>query len=56
MLRWFQNQIYCNGYVKLADGFRTNDKKGITISVKKRGGWESSFKLACEMAGWPTQK
>ena len=52
MPRWFQNQIYCNGYVTVLSGFRHNSKNGITVSTQKHGGWNSSFPMASKMAGW----
>ena len=30
-----------------------NKKKGATVSVKKYGGWKSTFELAAGLAGWP---
>lgn len=31
---------------------KANGKKGVTISVKKRGGWKTSWSLAKKVAGW----
>ena len=30
----------------------TNKKGGATISVRRKGGWSESFKLAAKLAGW----
>ena len=53
--RWVENQIYVSKVLcseQDRDGYRVNQKGGATISVQKRGGWLSSFQLACKLAGW----
>lgn len=55
-LRWFTNQIYCNEVVTVADGFRRNNKQGVTVSVQKHGGWTPSFAAAKTMAGWKSDQ
>ena len=37
---------------EVLEGFKLNAKGGVTISVLKRGGWESAFNSAKKMARW----
>jgi len=48
-------QIYVNKVKNLSavpDGMEVKSKGGITISGKKRGGWQESWKLSQRLAGW----
>ena len=53
--RWYVEQIYISKVINpgaLPVGLSANRKGGVTISIKKRGGWEESFKMSKEIAGW----
>jgi len=53
LLRWYTNQIYCNGFQSLLDDkVKSNGKGGVTISVLKHKGWTLSWSLATKVAGW----
>ena len=54
-LRWTLDQIYVTKVLvpsSLPSGLAPNKKGGCTISVRKRGGWELSYKLGQKAAGW----
>ena len=48
-------QIYVNkvlDFSAVPEGMVVQKKGGLTISVKKRGGWQESFQIAQRLAGW----
>ena len=38
------------------ENFQPNKKNGVTISVKKYGGWSVSYPKATQLAGWTSPK
>ena len=54
-LRWTLDQIYVTKVLvpsAAPDGCVPNKKNGLTISVRKRGGWLPAYVLAQRTAGW----
>ena len=51
-LRWYLQQVYVNKVLTPDDTIPVNKQSGSTISIKKRGGWSTSWDLARDMAGW----
>ena len=53
MIRWHDNQLYVAGCQGMSyAGVSPNKKDGATISVKKRGGWSESYRIARILAKW----
>ena len=53
--RWVVEQIYVSKVLcpeELPEGMTVKSKGGVTISVRKRGGWQSSWRIAQKVAGW----
>ena len=51
--RWYVDQIYVNQVkCELPIGVKSNKKNGCTLSVRKYGGWTSTYNLAKQIAGW----
>ena len=54
VVRWTLDQLYVNQMVNEVAGFKTNKKGGVTVSIRKQGGWAASWLKAKTLAGWPT--
>ena len=37
-------------------GVKVNGKGGVTITIKKRGGWATAYNLAKKVAGWEKEE
>ena len=64
-LRWVVGQVYLSGYDKDAAGNpcakgplditglnRPNKNHGLTLSVRKIGGWAKAWAIALQVSGW----
>ena len=58
-LRWYLGQMYVSK-VGCANvqmyGVKVNGKGGVTITIKKRGGWATAYNLAKKVAGWEKEE
>lgn len=52
VVRWYLDQIYVYKTCLKLSGYQTNSAGCTTVSVKKRGGWTSSWKDAKILGGW----
>ena len=50
--RWFTEQIYVYETVAKISDYQVNKSGGTSVAVKKRGGWQPSWKDARVLAGW----
>lgn len=54
-VRWAIEQLYITKVMKsyaLPAGMGVGAKGGVTIAVKKRGGWVKAWELSQTLAGW----
>ncbi|CAK9060885.1 Kinesin-like protein KIF21B [Durusdinium trenchii] len=50
---WAVDQVYVNEMKKKLEHFAPNRQGGVTVSIRKQGGWAASFLVARLLAGWP---
>ena len=52
MPSWMTDQLYVYETLQNPKGYMVNKAKGTTVSVRKRGGWGSSWSDAKVLAKW----
>jgi len=56
-MRWYTEQLYIYKATPASAserGYQVNKSGGTTVSIKKRGGWQTSWSDAKVLASWPS--